>query len=394
MIACDPDDTGDNSIGLLVDSLGSTRLPVDGIGTPIGTREWDAWGNQRSATGTGYGFGWTGEQYDAGSDLVYLRSRYYSPGTGAFLSRDTTQPNAGGTTGYNAYAYANGNPTTFTDPSGHSPLDWLRWLLDMAPRIVSVSCVLSLDARCFDNGGEWVECVWFGDCGGNIPAQVGLQLECGASGITAILSRGSAARAGAILLRFACPDRDSAGTGERRSFLSEDPIDDFPDDISGGCPQRSDLGIPNAFGTGPHGFYVRGRHGIPIDFATILLDHCRAFNWAVDLISDEFHSSPGEKIWGLLGIVCPWRLCGLAFATIDVVVGSNPGEFGLEMLKAMGWRDDEGVAIYFTQAGSLVWSQSHFFSDPVPGVHHPNPCNWAWENDQTISIEFGGCGWN
>jgi hypothetical protein len=37
----------------LADALGSTRLTVNNTGTPIGTREWDAWGNQRSSTGTG-----------------------------------------------------------------------------------------------------------------------------------------------------------------------------------------------------------------------------------------------------------------------------------------------------------------------------------------------------
>ena len=71
------------------------------------------------STGSGYAFGWAGEQYDDSSDLTYLRARYYSPGTAGFLSRDTIQPNGGGTTGYNPYAYANGNPVTFTDPSGH-----------------------------------------------------------------------------------------------------------------------------------------------------------------------------------------------------------------------------------------------------------------------------------
>ena len=103
----------------LQDGLGSVRLTVDDSGTILGTREWDAWGNIRTSTGTGYGFGWAGEQYDSSSDLTYLRSRYYSSGTAQFLSRDSIQPNSGGTTGYNPYSYANGNPVTYTDPSGH-----------------------------------------------------------------------------------------------------------------------------------------------------------------------------------------------------------------------------------------------------------------------------------
>jgi len=49
-------------------------------GSVLGTSEWDAWGTQRSGTGSGYAFGWAGEQFDASSDLTYLRARFYSPG--------------------------------------------------------------------------------------------------------------------------------------------------------------------------------------------------------------------------------------------------------------------------------------------------------------------------
>ncbi len=33
-------------------------------------------------------FGFTGHQYDAGTELVYANARYYQPGVGRFLSRD------------------------------------------------------------------------------------------------------------------------------------------------------------------------------------------------------------------------------------------------------------------------------------------------------------------
>jgi RHS repeat-associated protein len=128
----------------LQDALGSVRLSLDDTGSVLGTREWDAWGTARSSTGSGYGFGWTGEQYDSTSDLTYLRARYYSPGTASFLSRDTVQPNAGGTTGYNPYAYANSNPTMYTDPTGHFGVPGFP--------VVGVFLLLALLFECYISG--------------------------------------------------------------------------------------------------------------------------------------------------------------------------------------------------------------------------------------------------
>jgi RHS repeat-associated protein len=113
----------DNSSGdatyPLTDALGSVRARVDDTGAVVGTADWDAFGNERSTTGVGGLFGWTGEQQDAETGLTYLRARYYAPGSGRFLSRDTVQPGGPGTQGYNRYTYAVNNPVTHTDPSGH-----------------------------------------------------------------------------------------------------------------------------------------------------------------------------------------------------------------------------------------------------------------------------------
>lgn len=131
------DGTSSDATFPLSDALGSTRLTLDGTGTPLGSTDWDAWGNERYSDGTGYEFGYTGQQYDENADLYFNRARYFSPGTGQFLSRDTLQPNAGGATGYNAYQYANGNPTTFSDPGGHAAVandarEFGMWLQAMA----------------------------------------------------------------------------------------------------------------------------------------------------------------------------------------------------------------------------------------------------------------------
>jgi len=61
--------------------------------------------------------GFTGEPIDA-NDLVYLRSRYYDPDLGTFLSLDPSEGDITIPMSLNGYAYAFGNPVNNTDPSG------------------------------------------------------------------------------------------------------------------------------------------------------------------------------------------------------------------------------------------------------------------------------------
>jgi RHS repeat-associated protein len=49
--------------------------------------------------------------------LTHLGAREYDPGLGKFLSVDPLQDVADPQQ-WNAYAYSNGNPVTFSDPSG------------------------------------------------------------------------------------------------------------------------------------------------------------------------------------------------------------------------------------------------------------------------------------
>ncbi|MBK3778823.1 RHS repeat-associated core domain-containing protein [Paraburkholderia aspalathi] len=52
--------------------------------------------------------------------FVYYRNRYYSPGTGRFISEDPLGYASGQT---NSYAYVGGNPVSKTDPFGLGPWD-------------------------------------------------------------------------------------------------------------------------------------------------------------------------------------------------------------------------------------------------------------------------------
>jgi RHS repeat-associated protein len=57
-----------------------------------------------------------GQQYDQGSELYYMRARYYDPQLGRFLSEDPI----GISGGLNLYAYAGNDPVNKTDPAGMS----------------------------------------------------------------------------------------------------------------------------------------------------------------------------------------------------------------------------------------------------------------------------------
>ncbi|MDW8241560.1 MAG: RHS repeat-associated core domain-containing protein, partial [Acidobacteriota bacterium] len=71
----------------LGDALGSVRQLADAGGAVTLVRSYEPYGTVLSSAGgaaTMYGF--TGEPQSGG--LVYLRARYYAPGTGRFLTKD------------------------------------------------------------------------------------------------------------------------------------------------------------------------------------------------------------------------------------------------------------------------------------------------------------------
>ena len=107
----------------LSDALGSTRALTDEAGSISSAYDYDAFGELTAGSdpvGTDYLF--TGQQYDASTELYSLRARYYSPSMGRFLSQDTWATNFRDPMEYNRYAYAANNPATFRDPSGNAAL--------------------------------------------------------------------------------------------------------------------------------------------------------------------------------------------------------------------------------------------------------------------------------
>ena len=100
---------------LHADQLGSVRLLTAADGTVTNTATYSAYGVRSvgSATGATTPFGFAGQYTDAESGLLYMRARYYDPGTGQFLTRDPAATISG-----SVYGYADDSPFVVTDPSG------------------------------------------------------------------------------------------------------------------------------------------------------------------------------------------------------------------------------------------------------------------------------------
>ena len=73
----------------------------------------DAYGDEKNPDSSDTNpFRYCGEYYDAETGNIYLRARYYDPGTGSFITEDPAKD------GVNWHSYCGGNPVRFIDPSG------------------------------------------------------------------------------------------------------------------------------------------------------------------------------------------------------------------------------------------------------------------------------------
>jgi hypothetical protein len=83
--------------------------------------------------------------------MVYLRARYYAPGMGRFLTRDTWEADTNSPMSFNRWLYVEGNPVNRADPTGlygpevHSELTH-RVVLELGPIASVVSPIHGLNA--------------------------------------------------------------------------------------------------------------------------------------------------------------------------------------------------------------------------------------------------------
>ncbi len=103
----------------LGDALGSVRQLTNNNGAVTYASAYDPYGvttQTYGASQTAYGF--TGEY--TSNEMVYLRARYYVPGMGRFLTRDTWGGDDQIPLSFNGWNYTYSNPINYSDPSGYS----------------------------------------------------------------------------------------------------------------------------------------------------------------------------------------------------------------------------------------------------------------------------------
>jgi len=102
------------------DALGSVRQILDDAGAVLATTNYDPWGTPQGSLSAPFGF--TGEVQSQG--LVYLRARWYDPGSDTFLTKDPFAGFPRQPYSLHPYQYAYSNPLRWTDPSGRCVVRW------------------------------------------------------------------------------------------------------------------------------------------------------------------------------------------------------------------------------------------------------------------------------
>jgi RHS repeat-associated protein len=120
-----------------LDGLRSVTALSDTAGAVTARLHLDAWGNFRfptDLTASANRFAFTGHVFDTETGLYNAKARYFDPKLGRFLTQDSFLGQIDEPPSLHRYLYANDNPTTFIDPTGHYSLrefgQDVKWGLD------------------------------------------------------------------------------------------------------------------------------------------------------------------------------------------------------------------------------------------------------------------------
>lgn len=98
---------------------------ADKDGQILNTYAYDLWGNTTSETELiSNPFRYSGEYLDSSLELQYLRSRWYDPSIGRFISKDSYEGDIQNPLSLNRYTYVENNPLIYIDPLGNHKVLW------------------------------------------------------------------------------------------------------------------------------------------------------------------------------------------------------------------------------------------------------------------------------
>ncbi len=102
-------------------------MATDGAGVTVEEVHYKPFGATHERTGSvELAHKYTSQEQDGGTGLYYYGARYYDPELGRFITPDSIVPYSSDPQSFNRYSYVRNNPVVYTDPSGHSVLDWFE----------------------------------------------------------------------------------------------------------------------------------------------------------------------------------------------------------------------------------------------------------------------------
>ena len=150
---------------------------VDEDGNVAATYKYDAWGNWTVSggdVGTYNSFRYRGYYYDTAIMLYYLKTRWYDPETGRFISPDSINyldPQS--INGLNLYAYCRYNPVMYSDPTGTFGIIASLLVAAIVGAVVGVAGTFVGDVVNYAVTGEWEWSSWETSVGNAIGGAIG-----------------------------------------------------------------------------------------------------------------------------------------------------------------------------------------------------------------------------
>ena len=90
-------------------------------GAMTSSTSYDPWGSVTATSGPAPEVGYQGQWTDPATGQTDMGARLYAPGNGGFFNSDTSPAAGGSAVTGNGYSYADDNPMSVADPTGHSP---------------------------------------------------------------------------------------------------------------------------------------------------------------------------------------------------------------------------------------------------------------------------------